>query len=302
MKQLKSMKEEYDNMKVPEQVLDRIEAAVVRAKEDKKKRKPLYFGRKISRFALTAAAVIAVFVILPNANAKVANAMGELPIIGKWVEVLTFRDYQVEEERYHADVTVPVLASQEIGESTEITEAMDKSVAEINFDIQKVTDEIIAEFESNMKEYEEGYQDIYINSEVMGDSDKWFSLKLILYQGAGSGAEWYEFYTINKETGERVRLDDLFREDADYIGVISENIKEQMRTRMQEDENVYYWLDDEDVPEWNFKEISPEQDFYFNENKELVISFDEYEVAPGYMGCVEFLIEDSVLNGLWREE
>ena len=41
-------------------------------------------------------------------------------------------------------------------------------------------------------------------------------------------------------------------------------------------------------------------DFYFNESGELVIAFDEYEVAPGYMGAPEFVIPQKVTAGLLK--
>lgn len=66
--------------------------------------------------------------------------------------------------------------------------------------------------------------------------------------------------------------------------MISENIKTQMREQMVADEGVIYFLDDEDMPEFNFQSITEQTNFYFNESGELVIVFDEYEVAPGYMG------------------
>ena len=80
-------------------------------------------------------------------------------------------------------------------------------------------------------------------------------------------------------------LSDFYGDD--YIETISAEVKEQMKARMAADENVVYWLDS-DIPEWNFREIAPDQDFYVNADGQVVICFDEYEVAPGYMGCVEF--------------
>ena len=44
--------------------------------------------------------------------------------------------------------------------------------------------------------------------------------------------------------------------------------------------------------------ITGEESYYFNENGELVISFDEYEVAPGYMGAVTFTIPLNVTGKL----
>ena len=47
-----------------------------------------------------------------------------------------------------------------------------------------------------------------------------------------------------------------------------------------------------------FKAITDETSFYLNEQDEIVIAFDEYEVAPGYMGCVEFVIPGEVTAGI----
>ena len=66
--------------------------------------------------------------------------------------------------------------------------------------------------------------------------------------------------------------------------------------QMDEDENVSYWLDDKEVEEWNFEEIPEDVSFYVNENNELVICFNEGDVAPMYMGTVEFVISNEVLG------
>ena len=86
-------------------------------------------------------------------------------------------------------------------------------------------------------------------------------------------------------------------EGADYITPISENIKQQMQAQMDADENVYYWLNDE-IEEWNFKAITDETSFYLNENGNVVIGFNEGDVAPMYMGTVEFEIPAEVLSSI----
>ena len=64
---------------------------------------------------------------------------------------------------------------------------------------------------------------------------------------------------------------------------------------MAADEMVYYWLYDE-MEEDNFKEIAKDQSFYINEKGEVVICFNEGDVAPMYMGVVEFVIEETVVK------
>ena len=65
---------------------------------------------------------------------------------------------------------------------------------------------------------------------------------------------------------------------------------------MAQDENVMYWVDNEDIPEWNFRQITDDTAFYVNQNNDLVIAFNEGDVAPMYMGCVEFIIPKEVLQ------
>ena len=64
---------------------------------------------------------------------------------------------------------------------------------------------------------------------------------------------------------------------------------------MEKDENILYWLDDE-MEEMNFQAITEETDFYINQNNDVVICFNEGDVAPMYMGMIEFEIPAEVLK------
>lgn len=303
---MKEWKETYDNIEVPDSLADKIEQSVELAKEEKRRKKA---NKKYYTMGSVAAAV-AILLILPNTSQTVAAAMYDIPVVGKLFQVVTVREYQVEEERHMADVKVvqiqvegeqeetkqpPATLPQadeegqpQIEGKTGQSEQLEQTVAEINFDIEETTNQLIEEFKANAEEFEEGYQDLYIDSKVLTDNERWFSLELILYQGAGSGYERHKHYTIDKTTGKKATLADFYEDD--YIHVISEEIKSQMRSQMEADENVYYWVDDEEIPEWNFDKIAPDQDFYLNPEGNVVVCFDEYEVAPGYMGCVEFVL------------
>lgn len=276
---------------------DRIEVAKMENRREARKK------NGAGKAALAAAAVVAAFVILPNTSAGVAHAMEQIPVIGKLVEVVTFRNYQYEDERNQADIEVPEIVPQSVTDTvaeesaTGVQENLQKSADEINAEIQKISDQFVKEFEENLQT-EGGYQDVIVKSEVVSTTQDYFTLKLICYQGAGSGAEWNYYYTIDLNTGERLQLKDLFYEGADYITPISENIKEQMKEQMAADENKIYWLDDPEVPEWNFEHITDETAFYLNENGNIVISFNEGDVAPMYMGVVTFEIPDEVVRDI----
>ena len=46
--------------------------------------------------------------------------------------------------------------------------------------------------------------------------------------------------------------------------------------------------------------IKKDQPFYINDKGELVICFDEYEVAPGSAGLVEFVIPSNIVSKLMK--
>lgn len=300
---LSIMKNQYQKPQMSSEQIGRLKKKMKEAcMPDRKERGNV----RIIRYAAAAAVLIGIFVILPNTSAAVANAMEQIPIIGRLVEVVTLREYEYEADRNMADIKVPEIKPENQTETaqgqagtaqdSQVQEKLEHTADEINAEIKSITDKLIAEFEENLK-YEKGYQDVVVNSEVLATTDKYFTLKLICYQGAGSGYQWNYYYTIDLSTGERLKLKDIFKDGADYITPISENIKEQMQAQMDADENVCYWLNDE-IEEWNFKSITDETSFYLNEKDNVVIGFNEGDVAPMYMGTVEFEIPADVLKDI----
>ena len=144
---------------------------------------------------------------------------------------------------------------------------------------------------------EEGHISITSSYSVPVDSDRQLTVAIDTTIIMASSQQCTTYYNIDKQTGELVPLSGLFKDGADYVTVISDEIKRQMRAQMDADDDVYYWLDS-DVEDWNFTSIAQDQQYYVNENGELVISFDKYDIAPGYMGSVSFTIPKDVLSDI----
>lgn len=290
---LKLYKELYEKPVMSDKAVLEMKRRIEEGKREKRSMKKM----KSIRGLAVAAAVILAIVILPNTSSTVAYAMGNIPVLGGFFKVITFRDYQYEDERNVADVVVPEVTTEGKVDSS-AAETGKKTAGEINAEIKEITDKWVEEFRSNMED--EGYHNITISSEVIATTKDYFTLKLICFQATGSGYEENHFYTIDLNTGEKVELADLFREGSDYKRIISENIKKQMREQMAANEGVMYWIDNEEYPEWNFKEITDDTSFYINENGEIVICFNEAEVAPASMGTVEFTIPNDVVKDILK--
>lgn len=304
---LLGMKQKYGEVQMSEQQLQDLQMRMEEAKMEKK----VCYNTKMTKF-IVAAAAVATFVILPNTTASVAHAMEQIPIIGRLVEVVTFRDYEYESDKKTADIEVPeleVITAEEekandnvkenaINQQKENTvqQNLEKTTKEINAEIQLITEEIIADFEASLAE-DEGYKDVVVKSEILATTPEYFTLKLMCFEAAGSGYEWNHYYTIDLNTGERIQLKNLFKENADYITKISENIKVQMQEQMDADESVMYWLNDE-MEEFNFKQITEDTSFYLNDNGNLMICFNEGDVGPMSMGVVEFEIPEEIIRDI----
>lgn len=271
------------------------ERLLARMKEDKtismrKSRKP----GKVAAWA-AAAAVIAI-VVLPNTSPQIAYAMSQIPVLGNVIKVITVREYNYESERYEAKIN-EVQLEQEPSDD-ERGDKTNESISAINESIEEMTDRLIAQFEEQV-EMGESYGGVYVDHQVVTDTDRWFTLRIDVAEVAGSGVQYQYYYHIDKTTGEIAGLRDLFKEGADYITPISENIKKQMRERMAEDDYLFYWVEADETG-WQFEKIKEDQNFYLNDKGQIVICFDEYEVAPGYMGLVEFTVEDDAVADILK--
>ena len=317
--QLKQLKEEYENMTIPEAGRERLQAGIDRARMEKKRAE---HARRRSAWTAVAAAAV-VMIALPNTNMQIAHAMENIPWLGGFFRLVTVRQYNYNDENHDAEVELAQISYGEdagegasvgevaaapegtaagsvegVGQEAAVANLSEDGVEAVNQDMEATVEELIRQFEDTLSE--EGYHGLHVTQEVVTDNALYYTVKLSALETEASGYEHNQFYTIAKQTGNVVTLEDLFAEGSDYISAISENIKTQMKEKMAADEGVIYFLDNDDMPEFNFQGITEQTNFYFNEKDELVIAFDEYEVAPGSMGAPEFVIPQEVTAAILK--
>lgn len=294
--QLENLKQEYLKMNVPVEGVENMKQSIDRAKMEKRR---MQRKTHIRNAGIGVAAAIVIAVALPNVNADIAYAMSNIPVLGGFFKVVTFRDYQYDDEKNYADVKIPQITVEQTKGEAENSGKLQDSVQKINLDIDKITQDLIDQFRESVEVKGAEHIAIDVTHEVVTDNDRWFTLRLIVLETQASSYQYYKYYTVDKQTGEVVSLADLFQDGSDYIGVITDEIKNQMRTQMAQDENKIYYIDSEDE-DAEFEQIKADQNFYFNKEGDLVIAFDEYDVAPGYMGSQEFVIAKSVISKILK--
>ena len=89
--QLRQLKEEYENMTIPEAGRERLQAGIDRARMEKKRAER---ARRRSTWTAVAAAAV-VLITLPNTNGQIAYAMENIPVLGGFFRLVTVRPITV---------------------------------------------------------------------------------------------------------------------------------------------------------------------------------------------------------------
>lgn len=234
------------------------------------------------RILRLAAVVLAlVLFVLPNINPTIAYAMQEIPILGDLISVFTVYKLEESNEYHYQDVQIPQIEATGDGNS---------AIDYINADVEALANAAIAEYEATVEKFPDAHTGLLIDYDVITNTRDWFTIRLMVFRDAGSSSVQYYFYHIDKQKGELVQLSDLFREDYDYRKIFSDEIRTRMREQMEDNPNLVYWVDDGNGANFVFDQIDENQNFYFDSDGNLVIVFEKYQVAPGYMGCPEFTI------------
>lgn len=291
-------KEQYNQIPIPPNLSHTVTTLIKESHNTNKNKSKISY--KILKVSLQVAAIIGIaIIILPNTNAQVAYAMEQIPVIGTITKVVTFREYKVESNHIVADINIPAVENiLQVENTTEVIEPNSLDIETLNKKIEDYTTELINTFEEDMKLiHPEGHMSMESDYKVVTDNEKIFTLKIETTISKGGATNLVKYYHIDKKTGNVISLKDLFVEESDYTTIISNNIKEQMIEQMDADEAIIYAYNN-DSPGYKFTEIEVDEDFYFNNNNELVIVFDEYQVAAGYMGIVQFVIPKQIIQDI----
>ncbi|WP_045516269.1 RsiV family protein [Neobacillus niacini] len=273
-KKLEALRIEYKNTPIP----DDLDFIVKKALKQKTKKNVNKMKRLIG---IGAAALI--FITGINASPNLANALSEVPIVGSLIKVLTFTEFKVDEETAKMEIKVPAITNME-NKTLEST-LNKKYLAES----KKLYNDFMAEIEE-VKKNGGGHLGVESGYDVKTDNDQILAVGRYVVSTVNSYSE-YTYDTVDKKNELLIILPSLFKDDS-YMNLINENIKEQMRLQMDRDPDKFYWLDDE----MGFKTIAKDQSFYINDEGKLIIVFNKYEVAPGYMGVCEFTIPTDVIS------
>ncbi|WP_409369747.1 DUF3298 domain-containing protein [Lysinibacillus sp. 38-6] len=288
-KKLKELKKHYDEVPIPKELDFVVENALKQGKKKKKNKAP--------QWLLGSAAAAMLFTAGLNVSPAMARSLADIPVVGNIIKVLTWTEYEVAEDTYDAKIKVPSIENLE---NTELANTLNEKYRSEG---KALYDDFIAEV-GDIKANGGGHYGIDSGYVIKTDNDQLLSIGRYIVNTVGSSSTVMHYDTIDKQNEILITLPMLFKDNS-YIQAISDNIKEQMREQIAaSNEDKVYWIKGAGLPDENlmedldFKAIDAKQQFYISDKGKLVISFDKYEVAPGYMGVVEFEIPTEVLQNI----
>lgn len=298
-------KKTYESIEIPEKLNEMVTQTIasknkeelrMKYEEQKKATKPASH-RPVWRGCVAAAAAILVAgTVGLNASPVFAEEMSKVPVIGQLAQVLTFRSFQGTEGDVELNVNVPVVKGADGKELP----------AKVNAQIQQITANYEAEAKAEMEEYKKAFfetggteeewagrtMDLFIDYDVKYFTDDILSLEVTTGKSWVSADEERTYYNIDLKNDKELTLEDLLGKD--YVSICNKSIVEQINERIAADENVSFFGYGKDTDEigsiGGFETVDAITSFYLNADGEVVISFPEYSIAPGYMGIQEFVI------------
>lgn len=283
-KKIKELEKHYNNVPIPKELDFIVENALKHGKKKKKNRTP--------QWLLGSAAAAMLFTASLNVSPAMARTLADIPVVGSVVKVLTWTEYEVAEDTYDANIKVPSIENLENKDLANTLNEKYRSEGKALYN------EFIADV-GDLKANGGGHLGVDSGYEIKTDNDEILSIGRYTVNTVASSSTVMHYDTIDIQNEILITLPMLFKDDS-YINVISENIKEQMRAESASDADKVYWIKDAGIADEElfdeFTSIKAQQEFYISEKGKLMISFDKYEVAPGYMGVVEFEIPTDVLQ------
>lgn len=293
----------YDNIVIPEELDSRVREAIASVDRESavkragRKKRQHHMRVAVKSVGALAAAFLICIVIGVNTSQVFAESMGNLPVVGALARVLTVRSYEKTEGDVNYSVQVPQIAM-------DTGNGANETAVDVNAEIEKLVDDYLQKCKTDMEEYRDAFfetggteeewadrtMDVNVSYEVKYQQGSILSMVLSTEEGWFVAENQRRYYNLDLASGKELTLQDVLGEN--YVQTANDSIFRQIAERMEQEECTY-WGFGEDAEDWEegFTTVDENTSFYINADGKAVVCFEKYEIAPGYMGVQEFVIE-----------
>ncbi len=283
----------YQSVKIPKELPYEVNKAI---KKTKKKRLSLA-TRTTIKVCTTLVTCFIIFMVMVNVNPNFVAAVENIPVLSHLVKWLQIREIHEKTEVDVIDAQIPNLINTG---NTDLEKTINQKINEKIQELIEIARNDAYEFKEMLESYDPNYkfEPIHLNIfyEIKSTKNGILSFIITQEQTDNMHANVHVqklMYNIDINHNKELSLQDLLGEN--YEQIINTQIKEKIA--QIEENGTGDFFEPQDFPYlehggW-FEGITENQKFYINENGNVVIVFDKYEIAPGYMGMPEFEIQST---------
>ncbi|GAA0179603.1 anti-sigma-V factor RsiV [Clostridium sediminicola] len=294
------IRKEYKSIEIPKELDDIVNKTIEKADNERKNNKGN--NKNIKKAVVAAGLAFSIFLVGVNTSEAFAESMSKIPVLGSIAKVFTFVEKEAKNDTLEENIKAPAikgLSDEEL--QTRINDEINKKVQEG----LKAAEERAAEYKTAFLETggkEEDYNPIEINVdyEIKSSNDKILSFTVFQNETLAAAYAETHYYNIDLVNNKELELKDLLGDS--YKEKINESVAKQVEELKKNSDNSF-WDEEMDFGEifenQNYfvnddgktEALSDSKNFYINEEGKAVVIFKKYEIAPGYMGPLEFVIE-----------
>lgn len=298
MNEFKYARQKYEEIPIPESY----DAVIARAIEKGKRRSKTKGFRIAVRSAAGVAAACAALVVGLNTSPVFAQVMQSVPVLGEVCKVFTIRQYDWQSTDGNVNTTVnrPEFIANDTASTAVSVQVAERVNAEINrrvAEYQETAQRDIAEYKAAFlqtggteQEWAEHDIDVAINYDIKSQNPERLSFVMHYTQSWAAAFAQNDYYNISLKDGHALTLQELLGED--YAAKIERQVRAQAVQRRAENPKLEYWLGNAEMEQGLAKDVFQNPNFYLNEAGQVVVVFEKYTIAPGYMGACEFTISN----------
>lgn len=282
MNEFKQAKKEYDEIPIPPELADRVQAGIQQGSACYAARK----SRFSLRWAASAAACFALLLVGLNVSPPLAHAAANVPVLGGFFRMLTVASYHTSEDGIDYEVIVPGLEAEgDLAErvNAAIQEKVALHLAKAQRDWADYRD---AFFATGGTEDEWGGRemDVIIDYEVKSQTDTQVSFVVTMAEGWVASMEERYYYNLDFAGERELTLQDILGDE--WVALCNESIQAQIDASADETGFSYFFT----AEEGGFTTVDETTSFYIREDGTVVVAFPRYSIAAGAAGIPEFPI------------
>ena len=276
-------KEEYQNQPLPPQLNARVKQAI--AQGQKQTQKPRWVMKVLISFAAAAAC----FTLMMHVSPVFAQNVAKLPVIGEFLRLVTGVQIDKEDANEVIHITLPKVENSGNAEfEKRINQRIEEELNQLSAEARGQAEALKKQAASQKEPY---YPvDFYADYHIHYNQGTLLSFSIDTTTTMASGYDQRYFFNLDLETGQELTLAEAI--GPENLAAADQQIRAQIERQLAENPSSFFDFDEEG----GYAGLSANQKFFINENRQVVVVYDEYEIAPGSSGTPEFILSLPLLK------